>query len=1023
MKRPYLFLLLILLAPCTLLSQSAPAFFFRHAYDTYPQLPRGILEAVAWHNTRMTHLTGDEPESCTGMPRYYTIMGLVENGKGYFRENLPEISAMTGTPAEMIKSDAGQAILAYAGRIAMMYEATPQQSYIIEGVDPGLSKIIHVATQCSELPYDPANPDAGQYFSRLSFQYALIQFLNDHTMQDRFDFPDYHIDMAAFFGDYLRFLQSSVITIQPQTGRVENEEGDILSPESDNPESADYGPALWNPAPTCNYGSRNGTPVSAVTIHTVQGSYAGCISWFQNCNASVSAHYVLRSSDGQVTQMVLESNRAYHVGSENPYTIGLEHEGYVNNPAWYTTAMYNSSAALVSDICNSGYGINPIRTAWWPWAASTYYNQSGIPGSCTRIKGHQHYPNQTHTDPGVNWDWNRYYTLIHPAPAPQLYTTATGSLQDPGGNSNYPNDNRTIYTISPVNATSVSISFSSFQLENLWDYLYIYDGPDIHSPLTGYYTGNNSPGTVVSSGGSITLEFRSDCATTAPGFDLTWNSSNQPPPGSDHIPPVTMISSAPGWKTQDFSVFFTDTDSGGSGLEKTYYQVIDHNGTEWRANAMRGFFNDNFDLGNLHPEWTAHTGAWNTTGGYLGQTDENNGNTNIAAAVRQNLSNRYLYHFAMQISGSGTNRRAGLHYFADSASLPNRGNGYFVWFRVDDAKLQFYKVANDVYTLVSEENLVTQPGQWYDYKIFYDRITGKTEVFRDNVYVASWTDNAPYASGKYISLRTGNASVQVNDMKVYRSRPDNQSLPVSVGNCNSCDIRYQSANPSSPAGRIKSIAADSAGNLSGIAYEDIYVDWTPPSVVSIVNDGDSSDIDILTSLTHLSGNWSTSADTHSAIARYWYAVGTTPGDSNVVQWTDNWFQIQFLDTLSLSYDTWYYISVRPENGAGLTGNISTSDGAIMYALTTETFMKDQLQLTPNPTHDQVYISLPVHHGEGSIRVYDEHGKLIREAYISAETHTHQISLAELSVSSGIYFVQFTARNNDVRYAGKVIYTH
>ncbi|MCH7528544.1 MAG: hypothetical protein IH972_03215, partial [Candidatus Marinimicrobia bacterium] len=40
--------------------------------------------------------------------------------------------------------------------------------------------------------------------------------------------------------------------------------------------------------------------------------------------------------------------------------------------------------------------------------------------------------------------------------------------------------------------------------------------------MIGWYTGTNSPGTVTSSGSSIAIEFRSDCATTAPGWDVSW---------------------------------------------------------------------------------------------------------------------------------------------------------------------------------------------------------------------------------------------------------------------------------------------------------------------------------------------------------------------------------------------------------------------------------------------------------------------------------------------------------------------
>jgi len=68
---------------------------------------------------------------------------------------------------------------------------------------------------------------------------------------------------------------------------IENEGSQIYKKTTNN-KSIDYPPALTD-LTTCNFSSRNGTPISAVTIHTVQGSYAGCISWFKNCSANVSA--------------------------------------------------------------------------------------------------------------------------------------------------------------------------------------------------------------------------------------------------------------------------------------------------------------------------------------------------------------------------------------------------------------------------------------------------------------------------------------------------------------------------------------------------------------------------------------------------------------------------------------------------------------------------------------------------------------------------------------------------------------
>ena len=169
--------------------------------------------------------------------------------------------------------------------------------------------------------------------------------------------------------------------------------------------STDYAPALWVASP---YYHARSLAISAVAIHTMQGSYAGSISWFQNNPNSVSAHYLIRSSDGQVTQMVRESQAAHHVGSQNNYTLGIEHEGYVDNPAWYTTAMYNASSALTRHFC-SRHAI-PCASAY---NGPAHSGVNVLPAS-VKIKGHQHYSGQTHTDPGINWDWRRYYTLLNP---------------------------------------------------------------------------------------------------------------------------------------------------------------------------------------------------------------------------------------------------------------------------------------------------------------------------------------------------------------------------------------------------------------------------------------------------------------------------------------------------------------------------------------------------------------------------------------------------------------------------------
>ena len=150
----------------------------------------------------------------------------------------------------------------------------------------------------------------------------------------------------------------------------------------------------WSPAAPSNYSaaSRGKSSIDYVVIHTTQGSYAGAINWFKNPAAQVSSHYVVRSHDGAVTQMVDDSDIAWHDGCFNSSSIGIEHEGFVSAPKkWYTDEMYRSSARLTAWLCD----------------------KYGIPKDRKHILGHAETPDcSDHTDPGSGWDWGHYMQLV-----------------------------------------------------------------------------------------------------------------------------------------------------------------------------------------------------------------------------------------------------------------------------------------------------------------------------------------------------------------------------------------------------------------------------------------------------------------------------------------------------------------------------------------------------------------------------------------------------------------------------------
>ncbi len=146
------------------------------------------------------------------------------------------------------------------------------------------------------------------------------------------------------------------------------------------------------PARSGHFHSGRSHSIDRVIIHTTEGSYNGAISWFRSANNpyQTSAHYVIRSSDGEITQMVKEADTAYHVRSYNSRAIGIEHEAFSAQSSWFTDAMYRSSAALVRDICQ----------------------RNNIPMDRAHIVGHNEIPGNDHSDPGVHWDWDYYMDLV-----------------------------------------------------------------------------------------------------------------------------------------------------------------------------------------------------------------------------------------------------------------------------------------------------------------------------------------------------------------------------------------------------------------------------------------------------------------------------------------------------------------------------------------------------------------------------------------------------------------------------------
>ena len=596
----------------------------------------------------------------------------------------------------------------------------------------------------------------------------------------------------------------------------------------------------------------------------------------------------------------------------------------------------------------------------------TYFGASSagtqLLGACTKIKGHQHYPNQSHTDPGINWDWEKYYRLINQNPTVTTLNSATGNFYDSGGISgNYQDDERLIWTISPSGTQSISVSFTQFSLENNYDYLYIYNGNSIDDALIGVYTGTQNPGIINSVNGSLTFEFRSDCGTTASGWQASWTSIP-----NDSDPPVSVIAPSGSWKTADWTVSFTDSDNG-SGVADKYYlagsQIPGFNG--WSANSALGFVNEDFQ--DNATNWNVVNGNFLLNNQAYVTNDPTDGNTNTWMNVQQSGSQAYLFHWQQTILSAGTNQRAGMHFFCDDPALSNRGNSYFVYFREETNRVQIYKVTNNVFQLLTDDTCVVAENVTYDAKVTYDPLIGDIKVYLNNQLVSVYHDSSPLLSGNSISLRSGNCAVSFDNVRVYKKRSGQEIITVGTGGA----FFNQSQN-SSYAGLIRSLLTDSAGNWSAEAWAQYQVDWTAP-VQDFLFDGNAQDTDtFFTSL--IEANWAFS-DPHSALNNFRFGIGTLPGLDDVIPFTDLGSSLQLSEILSNPiHDQIYYVSIVAENTAQLTDTFSTDGQRYIGNLLLEENALNDIVIYPNPIQSEFAImNLPE---SAKVEVFDDQGKLI-----------------------------------------------
>ena len=113
-------------------------------------------------------------------------------------------------------------------------------------------------------------------------------------------------------------------------------------------------------------------------------------------------------------------------------------------------------------------------------------------------------------------------------------TTCSGTFYDSGGAAgNYGANQSYTKKICSNNGQSIKIDITQFDLDDYYDFLYVYDGTSTSAPLIGVYSQTAPTGASISTGTCLTFKFTSDCCWQYSGWSGTISCLAKPVCGSN----------------------------------------------------------------------------------------------------------------------------------------------------------------------------------------------------------------------------------------------------------------------------------------------------------------------------------------------------------------------------------------------------------------------------------------------------------------------------------------------------------
>lgn len=251
-----------------------------------------------------------------------------------------------------------------------------------------------------------------------------------------------------------------------------------------------------------------------------------------NSNYADARYYAIQSAIdlyGACTpQVQAVTNSWYAVGVGSPYsptvTAAFNTSSTLFCSAPVTVQFFNTSSNASSFLWN--FGDNTTSTSVNP--AHTYQSQGAYTIKLVADGGACGKDSVIMSQYIIINDSIPCAITLNPTGNNQTQSSCTGTIYDSGGLSgNYHDNSNSVITIAPPGASTITLQFTQFDFEQNYDFLYVYDGPNITSPLIGQYTGSTLPngGTILSTGGSITLRQYSDVYVNGQGFICNWQCS------------------------------------------------------------------------------------------------------------------------------------------------------------------------------------------------------------------------------------------------------------------------------------------------------------------------------------------------------------------------------------------------------------------------------------------------------------------------------------------------------------------